>query len=69
MNGDGRRERWPNTPAFLVINDQIIEINANSDNGVFLLVSERHPLLPFSLEDLQVCGQFITGRVRCTRPS
>lgn len=65
VDGDGKRERWPSVPAFLALGDRWIQIQANSDNGVFLLRADRGSLLPFSQENLKICGQFSTGRMEC----
>ena len=64
-DGDGDRERWPQAPAYLWLEDRIVRVEAESDNGVFSLVSEGEPLLPFRAEHLNICGEFLSGRTKC----
>jgi PKD repeat protein/subtilisin family serine protease len=64
-DGDGKRERWPNVAASLLLGDRWLPIQANSNNGVFLLLAPQGSLLPFSQQNLQICGQFINGQLEC----
>jgi len=68
-NGDGRRERWPNVAASVYVTDHFAGITPDTNNGVFLLLVTQGSLLPFSRDTLQMCGEFVNGTVKCTRPT
>ncbi|OGF55831.1 MAG: hypothetical protein A2Z21_00490 [Candidatus Fraserbacteria bacterium RBG_16_55_9] len=54
-DGDGNRESWPKAPVFVAIGNQAYEVKLTGQTGGFLLKARSGALLPFSLQNIDVC--------------
>ena len=64
LNGDNRREKWPQVPAFIVIGEQTFKVEIPTNRAGFILRARSGSLLPFSTENLEACEPTMRTCVR-----
>ncbi len=63
MDGDANRERWPQVSAFVVVGDRAVEVRLTNQTGDFVLKARNGNLLPFSIENIDVCDSSLSNCV------
>ncbi len=55
VDGDGRREKWPQVPAFVVLDGEVYPIEIPTNRTGFILRARNGSLFPFARGVLEIC--------------